>query len=64
VSVVGIDAPAGVVDREGWMADAVARGPVLVVVGRLHGLKRVRWSDSSSPLRRRREYCNVLKGMY
>jgi len=34
------------------MADAVARaaarGPVLVVVGRLHGLKRVRWSDGRS----------------
>lgn len=47
VNALALAAPAGVADRDGWLADAVARaaarGPVLV--GRLHGLKRVRWTS-------------------
>lgn len=46
VSALAIDAPPGKKDRDRWMADAVSaaavRGPVLVLVGRIHSLKRVR----------------------
>ncbi len=48
--VSAIDAPrSSGVSRDEWMADQVqrlaARGPVLVLVGNLHALKRVEWED-------------------
>lgn len=50
LTVRAIDAPPNARGaRDAWMADAVQRlagsGPVLVVVGNFHALKRVRWVD-------------------
>lgn len=49
--VVAIDAPPNVLNRDAWMAEVmspyIGKGKVLCLLGRLHGIKKIRWDSGN-----------------